>query len=155
MLSFILRWSCFSWYPIQWLWNLLGTPLSSKESVLFITGGYASGTLSSSTEIFSSIAGCSMPSLPSMSRSQNTFLTAESHPFIATCGGRNMDREDSASCLVLDQVNRRWDNSRLGNLTIPRYGGAVVTLNYIGVYIIGGEQNTMEKTSDFLASGKL
>merc|ERR550517_1042538 len=42
----------------------------------------------------------------------------------------------------------------MGNLTTPRYSGAVVELKQ-GVLFLGGSESTAETTSDFLATGSL
>merc|ERR1712226_1443218 len=70
---------------------------------------------------------------------------------IASCGGY-AGGYSTASCLVLDLENQRWDESRMGNLTTPRSGGAVVELKQ-GVLFLGGFGS--ETTSDFLATGSL
>jgi len=76
-----------------------------------------------------------------------TFMTSEPTPLVAACGGSTF-RGSSASCLVLDPINQRWNESRMGDLTTPRVNGAAATLNDIGVFIVGGT------TSEFLAAGQ-
>merc|ERR1712061_837886 len=79
--------------------------------------------------------------------------TSDPTPLIASCGGRTGVRT-TASCLVLDLENQRWDESRMGSLTTPRYRGAVVELKQ-GVLFLGGDGSAAETTSDFLATGSL
>ena len=54
---------------------------------------------------------------------------------------------------MLDQINQRWDESRMGSLTKKRSDSAVATLNNIGVFIIGGGHQA--RTSDFLPAGQM
>ena len=72
---------------------------------------------------------------------------------VATCGGYIRGRGVTASCLVLDQINQRWDESKMGNLTMERNGGVAVTLDRIGVFIVGGEERAAR--SNFLAAGTM
>ena len=80
-------------------------------------------------------------------------MTSDPTPLVATCGGSTTG--STASCLVLDPVNQRWDESRMGNLTRQRHEGAVGVLKYIGVFFLGGAGSGAETTSDFLATGSL
>ena len=131
------------------------------ESVLLLTGGTTSGDyILSSVEVFPSTSGCSLPPLPTTRRYHVTFLTSEPDPVIATCGGalgtgQHGGSTPTSSCLVLDQSNQRWDDSRMSSLTESRYGGATARLNSIGVFIIGGHASSLQGTSDFLAAGSL
>ena len=130
-------------------------PSSTEESVLLITGGYAgSGRSLSTVEVYPSTSGCSPPDLPTERDEHTTFLTSEPNPVIATCGGR-FGSDATASCLVLDKSSQRWDESRMGNLTMPRSSSAVATLNSVGVFIIGGSAANNAGTSEFLAAGKM
>merc|ERR1712183_1053572 len=117
------------------------------DSVLLITGGDTGGR-TGSTEVFPSCS--SPPPLPSTRSGHQTFKTSDPTPLIASCGGWTGDY--TASCLVLDLDNQRWDESRMGNLTTPRSSGAVVELKQ-GVLFLGGFGS--ETTSDFLATGSL
>merc|ERR1712061_195350 len=122
------------------------------DSVLLITGGETDEGETASTEVFPSCF--SPPPLPSTRSGHQTFKTSDPTPLIATCGGvTGGDYTPSASCLVLDLENQRWDESRMGSLTTPRYLGAVVDLKQ-GVLFLGGI-HTASKTSDFLATGSL
>merc|ERR1712061_877137 len=122
------------------------------DSGLLITGGYTQGhSQTASTEVFPSCS--SPPPLPSTRVGHQTFKTSDPTPLIASCGGRTGVRT-TASCLVLDLDNQRWDESRMGSLTTPRYRGAVVELKQ-GVLFLGGEGSASETTSDFLATGSL
>merc|ERR1719219_2346103 len=98
-----------------------------------------------------------VPPLPSKLSAHQTFKTSDPMPLIASCGGSTVSsrRDWTASCLVLDLENQRWDESRMGNLTMPRDGGAVVELKQ-GVLFLGGWGSATSKTtSDFLATGSL
>merc|ERR1711874_527554 len=121
------------------------------DSVLLITGGYIRGRQTASTEVFPSCS--SPPPLPSTRYYHQTFKTSDPTPLIASCGGET-GGERLASCLVLDLENQRWDESRMGSLTTPRSGGAVVELKQ-GVLFLGGISSAAETTSDFLATGSL
>merc|ERR1712061_978405 len=118
------------------------------DSVLLITGGDTRGR-TGSTEVFPSCF--SPPPLPSTRSAHQTFKTSDPTPLIASCGGY-AGGYSTASCLVLDLENQRWDESRMGNLTTPRSGGAVVELKQ-GVLFLGGFGS--KTTSDFLATGSL
>merc|ERR1719397_1801282 len=117
------------------------TQSNTEESLVLITGGVDAGyfyfSSLTSVEVYPSTRGCSPPPLPAERDEHTTFLTSEPSPVIATCGGR-VGGYDTASCLVLDQSNQRWDESRMGDLTMPRSYSAVATLNSVGVFIIGG-----------------
>merc|ERR1712061_277221 len=125
------------------------------DSVLLITGGYTGGGETASTEEFPSTSGCSSPpQLPLPRAGHQTFKTSDPTPLVASCGGFT-GGDYTASCLVLDLENQRWDESRMGNLTMPRDGGAVVELKQ-GVLFLGGVGSATSKTtSDFLATGSL
>jgi len=133
--------------------NKLFCAEGGEEGVL-ITGGFAAGSGLSSVGVFPSTSGCSPPDLPAGRFGHTTFLTAEPNPVIATCGGK-VGGDDTASCLVLDKSNQRWDESRMGDLTMPRRYAAVATLNSVGVFIIGGWTDNNKRTSDFLAAGQM
>merc|ERR1712110_1408489 len=121
-------------------------------SVLLITGGLTEEGETASTEVFPSCS--SPPPLPSPRSNHQSFKTSDPTPLIASCGGKTGGRY-TASCLVLDLENQRWDESRMGNLTTPRYTGAVVELKQ-GVLFLGGRGSaTSWTTSDFLATGSL
>jgi len=136
-----------------------GPSSEAEESLLLITGGWSSGYSSgplSSVEVYPSTSGCSPPDLPAIRHGHTTFLTAGSNPVVATCGGRVGGNYDAtASCLVLDQSNHRWDESRMGDLTMPRALTAVATLNSVGVFIIGGLETNNLRSSNFLAAGQM
>ena len=133
-------------------------PSNAEESVLLITGGYVgvgNGGSLSSVEVYPSTSGCSPPALPTGRDEHTTFLTSEPNPVIATCGGEVVGRATTASCLVLDKSNHRWDESRMGDLTRPRRLSAVATLDSVGVFIIGGRATNNERTSNFLVAGQM
>merc|ERR1712110_188520 len=123
------------------------------DSVLLITGGdTARGEPTASTEVFPSCS--SPPPLPSTRSGHQTFKTSDPTPLIASCGGWTGGRR-TASCVVLDLENQRWDESRMGNLTTPRDYGAVVELKQGVLFLGGGGSATSKTTSDFLATGSL
>ena len=85
-------------------------------------------------------------------------MTSEPSALVATCGGYTGPVSGEGytdSCLVLDAINQRWEENRMGSLTMPRYGGAVVRLDYIGVFIVGGAGRMNSITSEFLAVGTM
>merc|ERR1711936_905720 len=130
-------------------------PITPQDSLLVITGG-SNGNILSTTEIYPRSSNCSVPSLPLSRSAHTTFVTSEPTAFVATCGGRTENRPYLIdSCLVLDPINQRWDESRMGVLTRKRYHGAAVTLNHIGVFILGGEASNNGRTSEFLAAGQM
>jgi len=130
-----------------------GSSSEAEESLLLITGGHASDSFSS-VEVYPSTSSCSPPDLPAGRHTHTTFLTSGPNPVVATCGGEVGDGY-TVSCLVLDKSNQSWDESRMGDLTMPRRKGAVATLNSVGVFIIGGTATNNERTSDFLAAGTM
>ena len=70
---------------------------------------------------------------------------------MASCGGKGDKGEHFDSCVVWDSNNQRWDEHMMGPLPQKREYHSVVTLENVGVYIIGGNgsKNSMS-TSDFL-----
>jgi len=116
-----------------------------------ITGGYGSGRLSS-TEIYPAISGCSPPALPSAISGHTTFVTTGPSPKVVTCGGSIAGRY-TASCHVLDLDNQLWDGNMIGQLPQTRVVHAVVSMEDIGTYLIGGAIGNMRRTTDFLAQG--
>jgi len=130
----------------------IGTPL--EDSLLFITGGDTSWGFLPSTEVYPRTSGCSPPPLPLDRYGHMTFMTSEPTPLVAACGGSNI-RGSFASCLVLDLINQRWDENRMGNLTTVRIDAAAATLNDIGVFIVGGYHANTRRTSEFLAAGTM
>ena len=131
----------------------------NEESLLLATGGFSDASYLSSVEVYPSTSSCllgicssscSPPALPHWRLDHAMFLTSEPNPVIATCGGRH-----TTTCLVLNKSSQRWDNSMMGNLTMPRRAAAVVSLNFVGVFIIGGWETNNKRTSDFLAAGQM
>ena len=135
------------------------TLVQGLDTAVLITGGFTdeSPYRLTSVEVYPHTSCCSPPPLPDERVSHTTFLTSEPNPVIATCGGSWSYATEV--CFVLDQSNQRWDESRMGDLTMPRMGAAVATLNYVGVFIIGsdviGYGSNEERTSDFLAAGSM
>ena len=132
----------------------------ATESVLLLTGGWIDGSTLSSVEVYPpSSSSCSPPPpLPLPRSGHTTFWTSEPNPVIATCGGKvgPYGHGTSSSCLVLDK-SRRWDASRMGNLTMPRYMSASASLNSVGTFIVGGFDSEIlgGDTTDFLAAGSM
>ena len=127
---------------------------SDTETLLYITGG-ATPYLTALTEMHPATSDCSPPSLPSPRFGHTTFVTAGQQPVIATCGGQVCDEANarrcggasrrwsySTSCPVLDPISRRWDERRMGDLTMIRCLSAAVSLRYVGVFVIGGMSST-------------
>ena len=63
----------------------------------------------------------------------------------------------SASCLVLDVQNQRWDENKIGPLNSARQQAAAVSLETIGTFVLGGRMRwsgqNQRRTSEFLAEG--
>ena len=135
------------------------SPTMYQNSLLFITGGSTATlvnpvtTLLSSTEIYPRSSDCSPPSLPLGVMGPTTFVTSEPTALVATCGGTT-EEGSTASCLVLDPINQCWDEIRMGSLTRKRSSAAAVTLDHIGVFILGGNR-FFGNTSEFLAAGTM
>jgi len=142
--------------------EVLGPPL--EDSLLLITGGSDGNSWLPSTEVYpKSTSGCFPPyPLPLQRTGHTTFLTSEPSPWnlVATCGGitspsTSHSTSETTTCQVLDPNNQRWDESTMGNLTMVRVNGAAVTLNDIGVFIVGGTETDNAMTSEFLAAGSM
>ena len=112
-----------------------------EDTVVLLTGGefFGAGSLSilSSSEVFPS-NGCSLPSLPQPRRGHVLFATADQNPKIVTCGGSDQNDIFLASCPVFDPETQRWDADTMSPLFLPRVRSAAVTMESIGVYLIGG-----------------
>ena len=119
-----------------------------------------------SVEVYPRTENCSVPDLPLSRRRHTTFLTSGPSPSIAICGGVEQGVGTSATCLVLDQVNRVWNRTIMGSLTMARENGVAVTLNHVGVFIIGGTLKKAngyasapmaenQRTSEFLETGSM
>ena len=48
-----------------------------------------------------------------------------------------------------------WEENKMGNLTMERYKSAVVSLNYVRVFVLGGSLTTNTRTSDYLVAGSM
>ena len=79
---------------------------------------------------------------------------------IATCGGElTVENLPTASCVGLDLEKKLWDENLIGDLTKIRSGHAAVSMENIGTYLIGGNNdgddfNKLIRTTEFLAEGK-
>ena len=136
-----------------------------QDNLLFITGGYngsqqlqsfnshSTRQRLSTTEIYPRSSDCSPPSLPVGRTGHTTFVTSEPTALVAACGRYTYGY--SEFCLVLDPINQRWDESRMGSLTMPRNAAAAATLDNIGVFIVGGDRPNNGETSEFLAAGTM
>ena len=56
---------------------------------------------------------------------------------------------------MLDVDNQLWDENMIGQLTQIRGYHAVVSMENIGTYLIGGYSSNMKRTTDFLAQGTI
>ena len=121
---------------------------NTGDTLALITGGcnVTDNISVKSVEVYPRTENCTVPDLPLRRRRHTTFLTSDSSPSIAICGGVEQGVWTSASCLVLDQANQVWNDTIMGSLTMARENGAAVTLNHVGVFIIGGE-GTSKTTS--------
>ena len=54
---------------------------------------------------------------------------------------------------MLDVENQRWDKNVIGELMMPRSLHAVVTMDTVGTYIIGGAGENNSQTTEFLEEG--
>jgi len=124
-------------------------PSVLEETLLLLTGGVRQ----SSTEIYPGFSDCSPPALPEIRKGHSTFVTTGQSPKIVTCGGEvTVELLDTASCIGLDLDKNLWDENMIGNLPKPRSQQAVVSMENIGTYLIGGYTD-MKRTTDFLAEG--
>ena len=96
-----------------------------------LTGGYIGSRLSS-TVLYPE--GCSVPSMDEARSSHVTFLTRDSPPRIATCGGYDGD-DRLKDCLVLR--DGQWRGGELDDLPEKRYRSASARLKE-GVFLLGG-----------------
>jgi len=117
--------------------GILTKPLPSWQpetgEAALLTGGLSTG---SGNRLNSSVlypGGCSVPSMESSRFGHVTFLTQDTHPRIATCGG--WDGEPKKDCLVLR--NGGWLGGELDDLPEDRYFSASARLD-AGVFILGG-----------------
>ena len=101
---------------------------------------------------------CSLPSFPSGRWFHATFFTSGPSPLVATCGGIEEGKsktEPTASCFVLDLINQRWDEGKMGNMTTARSDIAAVTMDNIGTFILGGRDRDTARSSEFLPAGTM
>jgi len=139
--------------------NLRACPVDwSQRNVLLITGGGAAGGDKTSLDVYPPSSGCSLPPLPYNLYGHVMFLTSDPIPMVAVCGGGTYRSsghgEGYKSCLVLDLINQRWDDSRMGSLSVPRVYGKVAELKDVGVFHMSGNYPG-SKNSDFLPAGSL
>ena len=129
----------------------LGLGLGNEETIVFLTGGHNDYGDQKSSEVFPFLKynKCSTP--PVKIRPSALFLTADRSPRLAVCNGWR--KTDNTDCLVLSTDQTSWETNILDPLPASSYHAAV-TLNSIGVYLIGGGQSHQDdETSEFLASG--
>ena len=90
------------------------------------------------------------------------FTTAERIPKVVVCSGRKTRENLERECLVLNEDQKSWETNILDPLPTQRFYQAAVTLQYIGVYLIGGSQTQniknpvlgqTDRVSNFLAAG--
>ena len=124
---------------------------SSEVTVAFITGGLGQFN----NAIFPRSSGCSLPPSHGYRNGHVLFTTLEPRPRIASCGGVN-DTRITESCLLLNQETQTWEGNIMSDLVLRRRDHAVVSLNNIGTFILGGwESSDAGWTTDFLAQGSL
>ena len=135
---------------------------TAEEQVVLISGGFWSsrgltGKRLTSTEVYPKT--CTTPSLPEPTSNHVLFMTVGTKPVVASCGGHQSTLTDS--CVVWDSDKQRWDERMMSPLPEKRGYHSVVTLENIGVYIIGGYGNggygikNSKYTSDFLPANNL
>jgi len=118
--------------------GILTKPLPSWQpetgEAALLTGGEDDLVYFNSSVLYP--GGCSVPSMESDRCGHVTFLTQDTHPRIAICGGVDgwNFRKD---CLVLR--NSGWLGGELGNLPDERYESASARLD-AGVFILGGHE---------------
>ena len=145
---------------------ILDVEHKTEGTLSLLTGGCnVSQSLSvKSVEVYPRTDNCSLPDLQPRRRRHTTFLTSDSSPSIAICGGGEQGVWTSASCLVLDQANQIWNRTIMGSLTRAREDSAAVTLSHVGVFIIGGTSRKTsgrgpmaenQRTSEFLETGSM
>ena len=86
------------------------------------------------------------------------FVTSEPAVVVAVCGGKIVYDEITSSCLVLDPIEQRWDENRMGSLTKPVSWGKAVQLENIGVFIFGldsSKRYPVQGASEFLPAGTM
>merc|ERR1719447_1838684 len=93
-----------------------GTEIEAEDTHLLVTGRRHLGRRDyvSSAEVYPASTDCSPPSLPASRLHHTMFVTAKPTPLVATCGGID-GKFETASCLVLDPLNNRWDKDMMGD----------------------------------------
>ena len=137
---------------------------NNEDTVALISGGrgvndyYDGYDYYDSSTIYPPSSGCSLPPSHGHRRYHALFTTLETRPRIASCGGVDEGGYSTASCLVFDQETQAWENNIMSDLVHERENPAVVSLNNIGTFMIGGSTDDLsdpEITTDFLAQGSL
>ena len=128
-----------------------------EDTVALITGGIRDAALLSTNEVFPTSDGCDPPPSLGPRVHHQLFLTLEVIPRIAACGGEVAGRVPTASCLVFNRGTQTWDANIMSDLLLPRVAPAVITLNDVGTYMIGGGPwaSWAKTSSDFLPRGGL
>merc|ERR1711962_573804 len=100
-----------------------GTEIEAEDTHLLVTGRRHLGRRDyvSSAQVYPASTDCSPPSLPANRLHHTMFVTAKPTPLVATCGGTD-GKFETASCLVLDPINNRWEEDKMGDLTISFKG---------------------------------
>jgi len=144
-----------------------GIGTETEETLLLVTGGEGlfesqnhGHKILSEPEIFPATNNteCSLPSFPAGRWFHATFLTSRPSTLVATCGGIEEGKSKSdpiASCFVLDLINQSWDEGKMGNMTTARSDIAAVTMDNVGVFILGGRDSDTARSSEFLAAGTM
>ena len=111
-------------------WNPFGWKPDTGDAAL-LTGGHDASNRLSSTVLYPE--GCSVPSIDEARGEHVTFLTSDTRPRIATCGGS--DGSTLKDCLVLR--DGQWRGGELDDLPEKRYRSASARLKE-GVFLLGG-----------------
>ena len=116
-----------------------------------LTGGLSdSDTVLSSSVLYP--GGCSVPSMKSGREGHVTFITQDTNPRIATCGGEDSNGDNRKDCLVFR--NGSWRGGELDNLPDERYWSASARLD-AGVFILGGSDETRPNSSAYFLKARV
>ena len=115
-----------------------------------LTGGEDDEVFLSSSVLYP--GGCSVPSMESDRYGHVTFLTQDTNPRIAICGGLIGSYNRKRDCLVLR--NGGWLEGELGNMPDARSSSASARLD-AGVFILGGSGETRPNSSAYFLKARV